>query len=522
MAVETGDGIVVVDCGVMFPSDRCLGPELILPDLRYYRQNAERIKAVVVTHGHEDHVGAVPLAFGDTGIPVYAPAFAAGLIKERSLEYTPKPKLDVRVVKAGDTVRAAGIDIELVRVTHSIPDALALALRTPAGLVVHTGDFRIDYNPSIGKAFDTDTFARLGDEGVLLLMSDSTNVERGGRTDSEKWVANNIEELIAGHSGRVLISMFSSNIERVTLLHRLARRTGRKLCLVGRSLTMYTRIALECGYTPCDPNALVDPEVADTVDPRSLLVLVAGSQGEPRSSLTRLANGEHPDLKIKEGDMVIYSSRMIPGNEKDILTVSNNLVRLGATVYHDGNASVHTSGHAQADELKEMLELVRPTYFVPVHGEYRFLKAHADLAVKAVGAVPVLADEGTILSVSPGGVAVAGTMDVEEYFVEGPLVGNAEALKLKERRTLLYNGLVVVRCRLRRRGVDVDPDIALYGVPDPDGTLVPAILSTLELAFGDRAVVPTAEEIAEEVRVLVRRVVKKRQARKPLVHTVVC
>jgi len=521
MAIETPEGTVIIDCGVMFPSERYFGPELILPDLRYYRVNRDRIKAVVVTHGHEDHVGAVPLAFGGSDAAVYAPAFAEGLIKERALEYTPRPKLDLRTLQHGEVIKAAGIEIECIRVTHSIPDAFALAIRTAAGTIVHTGDFRIDTNPTMGKPFDTTAFSKLGDEGVLLLMSDSTNVERPGHTQSERWVANNVEELVAGHPGRVLVSMFSSNIERVAMLAKVAKRTGRRLGLVGRSLYAYTRIAMETGLKPFDPNELVDPYYADQLPGQNLMILVAGSQGEPRSSLTRVANGEHPDLSIREGDMVIYSSRMIPGNEKDILEVSNNLVRAGATVYHEGNSSVHTSGHAQAGELKEMLELVRPKFFTPVHGEYRFLKAHADLAEKTLGCKTVLADLGAILSVGKGKVEHRGKMDVEEYYVEGPLVGNAEELKLKERRTLMFNGLVTVRIRLKKKSVEVLPDIGLHGVPDPDGSLSAALLETLEMAFTNRTTAPSQQEIEEEVRVLVRRVVKKRQQRKPLVQTLV-
>jgi ribonuclease J len=523
LAIEAPDGIVIVDCGVMFPPGGYFGPDYIIPDLRYFEKNMERIQAVVVTHGHEDHIGAIPAIFADTHVTVYAPAFAAGLLREKVLEYPGPPNLKLKRVGPGHKVNVAGLEFTFIRVTHSIPDALALAIKTPFGTIVHSGDFRFDLKPSLGQGFDAEAFRQLGDEGVLLLLSDSTNAERAGSTRQETEVAAEMEKLIAGHKGRVVVSMFSSNIERVRLFARLAQQKGRKLALLGRSLNNYSRIAIETGYAPFDPNMLVAPERISDVPPRKLMVLIAGSQGEPRSALTRAAIGEHGQISIGPTDMVIYSSKMIPGNEKDIQRVINSLVRCGSTVYHEGNSNVHTSGHACRDELAEFLRLVRPRYFIPVHGEYRFLASHAKLAAETVETVPVVADLGDIISVSEDRVEWSGSMDVEPHFIEGPLVGSAHMLKLRERRRLMYNGLVLVQCTVRRkkRRIVVTPTVQLFGIPDPDGYMVPNLEDVISETLGERWDQPTVDEIEEAIRVVVRRHVKKMQAKKPEVHMII-
>lgn len=525
LALETGQGIVVVDCGVMFADSSHGGPDLIVPDLRYFRVNRKRIAGVVITHGHEDHIGAVPVVFGAMDVPVYAPRFAAALIREKTLEYTKSPAFELKTVAPGQKLELAGLEIEFVRVTHSIPDALALAIRTPVGLIVHTGDFRIDSSPTLGEPFDTPTFTRLGDEGVLLMLSDSTNAERGGHTKGEQWVVDNLTELIRKHDGRVLVSLFSSNIERVRLLAGMARKLGRRIGLVGRSLYTYSRIALETGYWPFDPNEIVDPYFADELPGHDLLLLVAGSQGEPRASLTRVSSGDHPDVKIRKGDMVIYSSRIIPGNEKGILRVTNSLVKKGARVFDEHNAPVHTSGHAMRDELDTMLKLLRPRYFIPIHGEYRYLVQHAQLAQAAVGASTLVVDSGWVAGVRKNGVEPLFELDLEPCFVEGPLVGSEEELKLKERKKLLYNGLVVVRCcsltkKGKKSGEGLSAEVTLYGVPDPDGALADQIASMVEMEFVNRDSSLSPKTIEQEIRTLVRRVVKKRLEKKPLVHVV--
>jgi ribonuclease J len=521
LAVETPQGVVIVDCGVLFPEGRWSGPELAIPDVRYFQAKRDEIAGVVVTHGHEDHIGAIPVIFGDIPVPVYVPPFSGSLIREKTLEYTSRPAFELKTVRDGAHVELAGLEFVFHQVTHSIPDSMALEIRTPAGLIVHTGDFRMDSAPCIGKPFDRDLFGRLGDEGVLLLLSDSTNVERPGRTEGERWVARHIQELVAGCPGRVLISMFSSNVERVGELARIARRNGRRLGLVGRSLYSYSRAGIESGYAPFDPNELVAPELLDELPGRELMVLVAGSQGEPRSSLTRVSTGDHPDLRVREGDMVILSNRMIPGNEKGILRVTNDLVRGGAKVLHEGNSEVHASGHARQDELVEMLELVRPTWFLPVHGEYRFLARHADLAREKVKARTVLADQGSVVTVSRGHVELSGSIETEQHYVEPPLVGSAADLKLKERRKLMINGLVVVKARLNRKRKTRTCgalDVTLYGVPDPDGTLQDALACRLREDLDDCGVSTTTSALEEEIRTVVRRMVNKRQSKKPAVH----
>jgi ribonuclease J len=523
MAIEGPEGIVVVDCGVMFPSNRFMGPDLILPDLEWFRAHRSELAGVIITHGHEDHIGAVPLALMGSSVPIFAPRFAGTLMREKALEYPGASSQKIRTISPGQTVTLAGMDFEFFRVTHSIPDALGFALRTSAGWIVHTGDFRIDQHPTMGEPMDIGRLKSLGDEGVLLALSDSTNVERPGRTVSESVVAEGIHEVVANHPGRVLVSMFSSNIERVANLARIAGKTRRKLGMMGRSLGMYTRVALESGFSPCDPNLLVDPGYADKLPGRETLILVAGSQGEPRAAMTRIANGDHPDLSVREGDLVIYSARIIPGNEREILRVFNQLERRGATVVHEGHARVHTSGHAYRDELADVLTWLRPRFFVPVHGEYRYLKAHARLAEDTVQARAVVADAGDVVRVTDRDVRVVDHLDFEPFFVEDTVVGTADDLKLKERRRLFFNGLAVVTVRLgkgKKGAVSLKPGVTLHGIPDPDNTLLFDIEEALtHLLRSDHAVLER-EPLMDEIQICVRRIVRRQQERKPQVQTI--
>jgi ribonuclease J len=520
LALETPQGTVIVDCGVMFPDNRFAGPDLIIPDLRYFAVNRDRIVAVVVTHGHEDHIGAIPIIFGDLHVPVYAPPFAATIIKAKTPEYTTSPAFVLHPIKPGDRLTLAGMDFEFFRVTHSIPDALALSIETPVGRIVHTGDFRIDLKPSLGEPFDRKGFARLGEEGVFLLLSDSTNAEVPGRTGPESEVAASLTKLAAGHKGRILVTMFSSNIERLSLFAKVAKKLKRRVALVGRSLNTYTKAALESGFDVLDPNRLVDPRHIEDLPDEELFLLIAGSQGEPRAALTRIANCEHPDVRIKSSDLVIYSSKVIPGNEKAIQRVSNDLVKSGAKVLHERNAKVHTSGHGKREEVIEVLELLRPKHFIPVHGEYRFLHEHAEIAREVVGANTLIADWGDVIALTEKGPEYANHMDLEHYFVERPLVGNATELRLKERRKLLHNGLITVHAVVKKRGkgVSVHSEVTLYGVPDPDDNLENLIQERIQSEFGNRRNGLSERSIEEEIRIVARRTVKKLQKRKPLVH----
>ncbi len=523
MAIEGPEGIVVVDCGVMFPSNRFMGPDLILPDLEWFRAHRSELAGVIITHGHEDHIGAVPLALMGSSVPICAPRFAGTLMREKALEYPGASSQKIRTIGPGQTLTLAGMDFEFFRVTHSIPDALGFALRTAAGWIVHTGDFRIDHHPTMGESIDVARLKSLGEEGVLLALSDSTNVERPGRTVSESVVADGIQEVVENHSGRVLVSMFSSNIERVANLARIAGKTRRRLGMLGRSLGLYTRVALESGFAPCDPNLLVDPGYADKLPGRDTLLLVAGSQGEPRAAMTRIANGDHPDLSVQHGDLLIYSARIIPGNERELLRVFNQLERRGATVVHEGHARVHTSGHACRDELSDVLTWLRPRFFIPVHGEYRYLRAHARLAEDVTQARAVVADAGDVVRVTERDVRVVDHLDLEPFFVEATVVGTADDLKLKERRRLFFNGLVVVTVRLtrgRKSVVSMKSSVTLHGVPDPDNTLLIDIEEAVaKLLRADRATLER-EALQDEIQACIRRIVRRRQERKPQVQTI--
>ncbi len=446
-----GDDWFAVDAGVQFCDPWLVGAEHCLPDLDLLSDYRDRIQAVVLTHGHEDHLGAVEHVARVCRVPVYAPAFACELLRLKADEFGAVARPDLHPVTPGDRVSVGPMTIEFLRVTHSIPDCHALAIRTPFGTVVHSGDFKVDPDPPDGRPFDHKGFERLGDKGVRLLLSDSTNALAPGRTRPEREVIAGLAPLIEEAPGRVIVSLFASNVHRVLGLVEVAARAGRRVALVGRSLHVYLEAARRAGQVTGTAKGVdfVDTRALDLVPDGRLLVICTGSQAEARSALYRAAQQDHPDLVIRPGDLVILSSRIIPGNERAIHRMINNLTRLGARVLHERVARVHGSGHACQEELKDLIRLVRPRSFIPIHGEYSFLRAHADLALQEGVPDCRVVENGHLVEVTADEVSVADRLPLTFHYVDGPLVGDASELRLDERRRIGWTGVLAARVVMR-------------------------------------------------------------------------
>ncbi len=380
--IEYGNDMIIIDCGIAFPEDEMLGVDLVIPDFSYLTKNRERFKAMVITHGHEDHIGAIPYVLKELNVPVYATRLTLGLIKNKLEEHRLVRSTSLKCVKAGDVVTIGNFKIEFIRSTHSIADSVALAITTPVGTIVHTGDFKIDYTPIDGKPIDLPRLAELGNKGVLALMSDSTNAEREGYTMSEKSVGKVFDNIFTGCTKRIIVATFASNVHRVQQIVNSAVKTNRKVAICGRSMENVMKVAIELGYLNIPEGVLIDIDDIDDYIPERLVLITTGSQGETMSGLSRMASGTHRKVVITHEDLVIISATPIPGNEKLVSNVIDDLFKIGADVIYHSLADVHVSGHACKEEQKLMLSLIRPKYFIPVHGEYRHLKAHAETAMK--------------------------------------------------------------------------------------------------------------------------------------------
>jgi len=529
MLFETRDQILVVDAGLMFPEDHMLGVDLVLPDFSYLRQRRDKVKAIILTHGHEDHTGALPYLLPELPVPVYGTRLTLGLVREKLQEFNLAGKADLISVSSGETLELGDCKVELIAVSHSIADGVGLAISTPAGTVIHTGDFKLDPTPVDGRRMDLNAFARYGDRGVLVLLSDSTNVEQEGYTPSEREVGRALDEIFHTAPGRILVAAFSSNIHRVQQVLEAAENFGRQVVIHGRSMESNTRIASELGYLRLPAALLADIDQIEKIPDSKLVVLTTGSQGEPLSALARMARDEHKQIRIKRGDTVVLSSKFIPGNEKPIHSLINELCRRGAEVIHEKVSEIHVSGHASQEELKLMIGLTRPQYFVPIHGEYRHLVRHAKLA-RQMGIAPencFLAENGDIISFDEEGGFLAGRIPTGRILVDGKGVGDVGDKILRERRILGEDGVVVAT-------VLVDPEsLALKGpvriesrgfiFEEESQELIQAAKDHLTEALGNlpperRA---SVEALQEEIRITLRRFFKKAILRRPEVVPVV-
>ena len=447
MALECGDDIVVVDCGVQFPSEDMLGVDLIIPDVSYLVARTERVRGILITHGHEDHIGALPHILPQLDVPVFAPKLAHGLISVKLRENRATRGKSAEAIEPDVDYRfGANFGARWFRVCHSIPDAMGIAISTPLGTVIHTGDFKIDHTPVDGHTIDLNTLARYGEEGVLLLCSDSTYAEVPGYTPSEAILGDALDRAIGEAPGRVMVATFASLISRVQQVIDAAARHNRKVAIVGRSMADNVNMAAEMGYLTLPPGTLVGLNEIRGFPPEQTVLITTGSQGEPTSALVRIANRDHRDVSVMEGDTVVISATPIPGNELLVSRTIDNLLRQGARVLYDRVSTVHVHGHASQEELKMMLSLTRPRYFVPVHGEYRHLMAHAGLAWNmglAESGIFVLED-GDVLEISEEGGRVVETIPAGPIFIDGPSARDLRSEVLRERRALARDGVVVI------------------------------------------------------------------------------
>ena len=447
MALEYDNEILVIDCGATFPSAEELpGIDLVVPDISYLIQNKNKIKAIVITHGHEDHIGALPYTLGDISCPIYGSRLTLALVENKLREF-PKIKPQLNTVKAGNVVKIGKFSVEFIKVSHSIAGSMALAITTPVGTMVHTGDFKIDFAPIDGEMTDLNRFAELGKKGVLLLTCESTNVERDGYSMSESNVGKTLDTLFEKYNdSRIFVATFASNIHRLQQLLDLAEKYNRKVAFTGRSMVNITETAYKIGELKFNRENFIELDKISKYPDKELLIITTGSQGEPMSALTRMVNGEFPKIKLGEHDCIIMSSSPIPGNEKSVYNIINKLYRLGCEIIYSSLADVHASGHACKEELKTIHALIKPKYFVPVHGEYRHLKLHKDLAVE-MGMDErniVLADVGSVIEISNKSIKKAGVVTAGNRLIDGLGIGDVESVVLKDRKQLAEDGLAVV------------------------------------------------------------------------------
>ena len=461
--IECDDEIVIIDCGLAFPGDEMPGIDLIIPNFDYLRQNRDKIKGVVLTHGHEDHIGALPYFLREFHVPVYGTRLTLGLVRNKIEEFGIKG-CNLIMVRPSDVVELGHMKVEFIRTNHSIGDAVALAITTAAGVLIHTGDFKIDYTPIHGDMIDLQRFAELGRKKVLAMMSDSTNAERKGYTMSERTVGSTFTEMFPQAQGRILVATFASNVDRVQQIIDAAIQYGRKVVCVGRSMVNVINTALELDYLEVPQGVLIDISDMKNYDDDELVIITTGSQGEPMAALSRMASGEHKAIEIKEGDTVIFSSKPVPGNEKTVSQVINALMLKGAKVTYE---DAHVSGHASQEELKMLYSIVKPKYFLPVHGEYRHLHTHADL-IKGMGhdkRNAIIMCNGNILELDAYSAKVTGYIDVEPVLVDGLGVGDVGNIVLRDRKILSQDGLMIVVIGLERStgALVAGPDIVSRG-----------------------------------------------------------
>lgn len=480
---EYGESIIVVDSGLAFPEDEMLGVDLVIPDITYLEKNAEKVRGIVLTHGHEDHIGALPYVLKRLEVPVYGTELTLALLENKLIEHQLSDRAELKIVKQGQTIQLGPFKVEFIRSTHSIADAVALAINTPVGTVLHTGDFKIDQTPIEGEPMDLARIAELGKKGILLLMSDSTNVERPGYTMSERVVGDTFDNIFRGAKSRIIVASFASNIHRIQQVLNSAVKYGRKVALCGRSMINVATAAIRLGYLSFPEDTLIDIDRIKRFKPEELVIITTGSQGEPMSALSRIASSTHKKVEINEGDLVIISASPIPGNEKMIYNVINELFKKGAEVIYDDLIDIHVSGHAKQEELKLMHRLTKPKFFIPIHGEYRHLKMHAKLA-ESMGMPEkniFTMQNGKVLELTSRTAKITGSVQSGSVLVDGLGVGDVGEIVLRDRRILSEDGLIIVVAAI-----------------DSDGNQ----MADLEIISRGFVYVRESEELIEEVKVL--------------------
>jgi ribonuclease J len=529
MALRVGDDILVIDCGMMFPESELLGVDLVIPDITYLKQNRAMVRAIVLTHGHEDHIGALQYILRDLNVPIYGTRFTLALVKKRLDEAGLTDSTTLREVIPSRLVEIGPFEIEFIPVTHSTIDCVALAVRTPAGVVIHTGDFKIDQTPVGGAPLDLHAFARYGAEGVLALFSDSTNVERPGFTPTERAVVPRIEELCRSAPRRVILSCFASSIHRIQQVIDIAGRVGRKVAFVGRSMVDNVEIAHSLNYLRIPDGMVVRSQDIRSFDPRKIVILASGSQAEPMSSLSRIAVDNHRFVSVDENDSVILSARIIPGNEKAIFRMLDHMFRRRALVYYDNSAgTIHVSGHASQEEQKLILQLVKPKYFVPIHGEYRHLFRHAALAhqLGCVSGEILLMEDGQSIEFSEDGAHRRDPVTAGRVCVDSGSLEEIEEVVIRDRKHLSEDGVVVPIIAIDKHTgkMELHPEIVTRGMFGDNNQQL--------LAGAREVIMKTVEQsnpeeksdwgvIKEKIRIDLKRYINKQTSKRPLILPVI-
>jgi ribonuclease J len=526
--MEYGDDMVIIDAGLMFPEEDMPGIDFVIPDFTYVLENREKVRGVILSHGHEDHTGALPFLLKELQVPVYGTPLTVGLVKDKLREHKLE-HIELNAVMPRDVVTLGVFEIQFIRVTHSIVDGVGFGIKTPEGLIVHTGDFKLDPTPVDGQLMDFHKFSEYGERGTILLLSDSTNAEKGGFTFSEKEVRRAFEDVFSEAKGRIIIATFASNIHRIQQVINVASMFGRKVIISGKSLVANAQIALDLGYLSIPPDTWVRLEDLKRLDDNEVVLITTGSQGEPMSVLSRIATDEHKSIKIKEGDVVILSAKMIPGNEQAIGRIINHLFRRGADVIYEKVSEIHVSGHASKEELKLMLNLVRPKHFMPVHGEFRHKVYHARLAEKT--GIPreniFLLDNGDVLEISEGSASRGGKVTAGRVYVDGKGVGDVEDMVLRDRRRLAHDGIVLILIGIEKlTGTIVSgPDIMSRGFVFEDASQ-DVINDVKELVYTsmrelESEVIADKTLIQAKIRSVLKKYLRNTMDRKPMIMPII-
>jgi ribonuclease J len=530
MAVRYGDDILVIDAGLMFPEAELLGVDIVVPDISYLTENRHRVRGIVLTHGHEDHIGALPWILADLNVPVWGTEFTLAYVEDKLDEHGLLEDADLREMRPNERFKAGVFTVHPIRVTHSLVDCVALAITTPLGVIIHTGDFKVDPTPTDNHLFDLHSFAEYGKTGVLALFQDSTNIERKGYTPSERAVRRKFDEIFAHTQRRLFISCFSSSIHRINLAVQLAHAHGRKVCFIGRSMNNSSEIAEDLGYIEVPDGLVINPGEMKNFPPEKVCVLISGTQGEPMSALSRAAVDNHKHAKIEKNDTVVLSSRIIPGNEKTIYRMIDHLFRREAhVIYDDGSyPPVHVSGHASQDELKLIINLVKPKFFIPVHGEYRQLKLHAEMAASMTGSVGkvMLIESGDLLEFDEQGARKAGKVNVGRVCIDsGNRTDVVEDLIIKDRRHLSEDGIVLPIIAINKLSgkVETSFEIVTRGFNPGDDGLMAGAKRMLEdtLAHSSEEEKADYGVIKEKIRADLKRYISKETQRRPLIMPVI-
>ncbi len=465
-AIEYRDEIIIIDCGLSFPEDEMLGIDMVIPDISYILKNKDKVKAIFLTHGHEDHIGALPYVLKKINLPVYGSRLTLGLVELKLKEHK-LTNVHLQRVNPGDNIKLGCFTVEFIRSSHSIPDACCIAIHTPLGIIFHTGDFKVDYTPIAGEMIDLPKIAELGQKGVLVMLADSTNAERRGATMSEKNVKATFENIFRNTTQRIIVATFASNVHRVQQVMEAAEKYNRKVVVSGRSMVNVVGVAEELGILTLPENLLIDIDDMDKYQSHEIVIITTGSQGEPMAALSRMASSDHRKLEIQQGDLVVFSSTPIPGNEKSVTRVINQLFEKGADVIYESLAEVHVSGHACQEELKLMHSLVKPKYFIPAHGEFRHLMKHAQLA-EGLGMPKeniFIAQNGSVIEFSKDSAKINGSVPAGRVLVDGLGVGDVGNIVLRDRKHLAEDGLMVVVVTIARETgkIAAGPDVISRG-----------------------------------------------------------